>query len=211
MEEIIAKGAESVIYRTKFFSLDAVAKDRIPKGYRHKEIDLELRAARTKAEAKLMHAARIAGVSVPLIYDVEEFKIVMEYIDAKNLKNRITSMDLEEKIEVLGMIGENVARLHRNNIVHGDLTTSNMILHSGKLYFIDFSLGEKTASIEAKGVDLHLLQEAFLSAHAENFEMFDVILKAYARNYTDAPAVIARMYEIALRGRGHSKESRRKN
>jgi len=206
--EIIARGAESIIYRTKFFGLEAVVKERIPKGYRHPEIDMALRKARTRAEARLMHAARCAGVSVPLILDVDEFKIVMEYIPCPNLKKQIMEIQSMEIYEVLRMIGRAVAKLHGHNIVHGDLTTSNMLLYEGKLYFIDFSLGEKTNSIEAKGVDLHLLREAFLSAHAGLFEHFDAILASYAEDYPEGKEVIEKMVEIERRGRGYAKELR---
>ncbi|MEM3397110.1 MAG: KEOPS complex kinase/ATPase Bud32 [Thermoplasmata archaeon] len=206
--EVIARGAESIIYRTKFFELEAVVKERIAKGYRHPEIDFDLRKARTKAEARLMHAARCAGVAVPLILDVDEFKIVMEYIPSPNLKRQIGSMDEEEQRKVLEEIGRVIAKLHQSDIVHGDLTTSNMLLYEGKLYLIDFSLGSKSRSTEAKGVDLHLLREAFLSAHAEIFDKFEVVLESYASHYLHACAVIEKMHEIELRGRGHPKRLR---
>jgi TP53 regulating kinase-like protein len=211
MEEtqmVIARGAESIIYRTTFYGMDAVVKERIPKNYRHPSIDLALRTARTRNEARLMHAARCAGVSTPIIFDIDECRIVMQYLNAKNLKACIKEMQEHEIEGILRKIGEVVARLHRNNIVHGDLTTSNMILYDGYLYLIDFSLGEKTQSIESKGVDLHLLREAFLSAHAEIFHMFNIILESYTEHYAKAQDVLARLKEIELRGRGHEREKR---
>lgn len=206
--EIIARGAESIIYRKKFFGLEAVVKERIPKGYRHPEIDFELRKARTRMEARLMHGARCAGVAVPIILDVDEFRIVMEYIPSPNLKNQILRMEAEVLEDVLKEMGIAIAKLHRNDIVHGDLTTSNMLLYEGKLYLIDFSLGAKSRSVEAKGVDLHLLREAFLSAHAEIFDKFEVVLESYRRHYSEGNDVIEKMHEIELRGRGYSKKLR---
>ncbi|MEM4293781.1 MAG: KEOPS complex kinase/ATPase Bud32 [Thermoplasmata archaeon] len=206
--EIIARGAESIIYRRKFFGLEAAVKERIPKGYRHPEIDFELRKVRTRAEARLMHAARCAGVAVPLILDVDEFKIVMEYIPCPNLKHQLGVMGEEEQKKVLEEMGLAIAKLHQHDIVHGDLTTSNMLLYEGKLYLIDFSLGAKTRNVEAKGVDLHLLREAFLSAHAEIFEKFGIVLESYAGHYSGAQAVIEKMQEIELRGRGYARHLR---
>ncbi|MCX8174029.1 MAG: KEOPS complex kinase/ATPase Bud32 [Thermoplasmata archaeon] len=208
VQEIIARGAESIIYKTKFFGIEAVVKERIPKGYRHPEIDFELRKARTKAEARLMHASRCAGVSVPVILDVDEFKIVMEYIPSPNLKTQIAKMNAGARDNILEELGRVIARIHSNDIVHGDLTTSNMLVYEGKLYLIDFSLGAKTRSTEAKGVDLHLLREAFLSAHAEVFEKFEIVVDSYSKHYSRAPEVIEKMREIELRGRGHAREQR---
>jgi len=98
-------------------------------------------------------------------------------------------------------MGAAVARLHGADIVHGDLTTSNMILRGGRLVLLDFSLGERTSSVESKGVDLRLLKEALTAAHARGPQHFEVVARAYRRGYRGAAEVLAKAREIEERGR----------
>jgi TP53 regulating kinase-like protein len=67
-------------------------------------------------------------------------------------------------------IGVVLARMHDLDIVHGDLTTSNMILKASTLeiFIIDFGLGMLKPTIEDKGVDLYVLERAFLSTHCNS-------------------------------------------
>ncbi len=98
-------------------------------------------------------------------------------------------------------IGRLAALLHKNGIVHGDLTTSNMILLDGRIWLIDFSLGGRNAEVEEMGVDLHLVKEAFLSAHSEIFDRFGIVMESYSDNFRGAKAVLERVKEIESRGR----------
>lgn len=54
---------------------------------------------------------------------------------------------------------------------------------------------------EEMGVDLHLLKEAFQSAHSTLLDLFPEILDAYLQNFDRAPEVIRKMKEIEGRGR----------
>lgn len=94
-----------------------------------------------------------------------------------------------------------VARLHSHGMTHGDLTTSNMILHEGRVWFIDLSLGAKAASLEEMGVDMHLLREAFQSAHSDRMYGYDVLAETYAMELPIGAAVLAKAKEIEERGR----------
>ncbi len=201
--EPFRRGAEAEIYRGKWLERQVIFKRRVPKGYRNEEIDQKLREARTKLEVKLIIEARALGLSTPIIFDVDtkESQITMEFIEGKRLKDVLPSVSDKEKIELCRRIGECAGILHKNDIVHGDLTTSNMILKDGKIYFIDFSLGEKSAEIEVKGVDLHLLMEAFESTHSEIIEMFEHVLEGYKSVYDDGKKVIKKVKEIEKRGR----------
>jgi len=76
-----------------------------------------------------------------------------------------------------------------------------MIMSGGRMWFIDFSLGTRSATVEEKGVDLHLLKEAFQSAHSTLLPMFPVILEAYRQNYEGAEEIIRKMKDIEGRGR----------
>jgi Kae1-associated kinase Bud32 len=86
-------------------------------------------------------------------------------------------------------------------MVHGDLTTSNMVMEGKAIYLIDFSLGSRNADIEEMGVDLHLLKEAFQSAHSERFELFQVVLDSYSEHFHQSKRVLAKIREIEERGR----------
>lgn len=199
---LLKRGAEAELRRTTYLGREAVEKSRVPKGYRLPALDDELRRARIRTEARLIGAARAAGVPVPILYDIDlvENRLVMEFVDGPTAKSVLDAGG--RKADALcGKIGEAVARLHGADIVHGDLTTSNMILRGGRLVLIDFSLGERTSSVESKGVDLRLLKEAFTSAHARGPEHFEAVARAYRRHYRKAAEVLAKAREIEERGR----------
>jgi Kae1-associated kinase Bud32 len=179
-----------------------VEKTRLPKRYRNADIDERLSLERLKTEAKLMSEVRGLGISVPIIFDinVRERKLVMEFIDGKTVKDVLNS-EYGEKNDLCRRIGECIGELHKGDIVHGDLTTSNMMLSEGRLYFIDFSMGAKSKEIEDKGVDLHLLFEALKSSHPELPEVIDIVLDGYRMANPDAEAIIGKMEEIEKRGR----------
>ena len=199
---LIKRGAEAELRRTEFLGRPAVDKTRVPKSYRLTELDDGLRRSRIRTEARLMAEARAAGVPVPIIYDIDlgETKIVMEYIAGPTLKEVLDRRG-PAGLEVAHEMGRVIGRLHRAGIVHGDLTTSNMILRAGRLVLIDFSLGEKTSSVESKGVDLRLLKEALVGAHARGPEYFEAVARAYRRRYANAADVLAKAKEIEERGR----------
>ncbi|KAA0003814.1 MAG: Kae1-associated serine/threonine protein kinase [Thermoplasmata archaeon] len=199
--ELIKRGAEAKIYRAKWMGKEVVIKRRIRKGYRIKELDEEIRRRRTKEEAFLMAETRRAGVSVPIIYyiDTVKMEIVMEYIGGKRIKDFIDDENEETQKKICRMIGESVAKMHSHGIIHGDLTTSNMIL-ADKLYFIDFGLGMKSFENEARGVDMHLLMEAFNAAH-RNEKLFKWVFEAYEENFDEADEVKRKIDEIIKRGR----------
>jgi len=126
---------------------------------------------------------------------------MMEYVEGERLKEALHQADIEKQQSLCIDIGRCVGKFHKNDLIHGDLTTSNMILRKGKIHFIDFSLGGKSKEIEAKGVDLHLLSEAFESTHSKILEMFDYVLQGYKNEYADAEKVIHKVKEIEKRGR----------
>lgn len=179
-----------------------MAKERIPKGYRHRKLEESLRRSRLKTEARLFAESRSLGVPVPVIYDVdlEMDTLIMELVEGPTAKELLVKGegDLES---LCRSMGELAGRLHGGDVVHGDLTTSNMILREGRLYLIDFGLGERGADLEAKGVDLHLLREAFTSAHSEREELFQEVLRGYRSAYAGADEVIEKSEEIERRGR----------
>jgi Kae1-associated kinase Bud32 len=181
-----------------------VQKRRIKKAYRIKEIDTSLIASRTKEEAKLIAESRTHRVSVPIIYDVDLAHgiITMEYLAGIRVKDILNSLEEEERRRVCQKIGASIARLHNHDIIHGDITTSNMILLDNRIYFIDFGLGCKNGEMEAKGVDLHVLMEAFESTHSKYSHCFKYVFEGYKKQFHgDASAVMKKIEDIIRRGR----------
>ena len=203
-EEIIYQGAEAKICKSRYMDFNVVKKRRINKSYRIKEIDNRLIFYRTKEESKLMTEARKHGVSVPIIFDIDTEKgiITMEYLKGKRIKDILNGLTEKERARICKKIGESIAKLHNNNIIHGDITTSNMIYQDDRIHFIDFGLGEKNSEIEAKGVDLHVLMEAIESTHSRYSNCFDYVLEGYkSKLKDDANLVIKKIAEIVKRGR----------
>ncbi|HKZ47927.1 MAG TPA: KEOPS complex kinase/ATPase Bud32 [Thermoplasmata archaeon] len=194
-------GAEAVITAVEWRGRPAVEKLRVPKGYRDPRLDDELRRARIRKEAKLFAEARAAGVPVPVLYDVDlaGHRLVMERIDGPTLKEVLRSPG--DHGSLCEEIGRLVAKLHSSGLVHGDLTTSNMLRGNGRVHLIDLSLGEKTDGLEARGVDLRLLKEAFTSAHYDRPELFGAVARAYVEAFPAGAAVLQKMREIEERGR----------
>ena len=206
--KLLKQGAEACIFLSeKWYGRKAVIKMRLPKAYRPPELDEQIRSYRTVHEPQLMHEAKAAGVPTPLIYmvNVPESSIMMEYIEGRQIKQLLNGISEAERHELCVKIGESVARLHSSGLIHGDLTTSNMILNpEGKIFFVDFGLGEKNIELEAKGVDLHLLKRALQSTH---YMFWEECLKSVLCGYTSvlgveaAEKVYEKIREIERRGR----------
>ena len=217
---LIKKGAEANLYLENFSRIfhtagegKVIVKYRIKKSYRVSELDEQLRSSRTALEAKLFADAKRAEVPTPIVYEVDRvgMRIVMEFVDGRQVKLILDKLRPEARRRLCNVIGRQVARLHRAGIIHGDLTTSNMILtRDGKVYFVDFGLGEYNPSLEAKGVDLHLLKRALQSIHFKvTDEAYRAVIASYTREFgKGAREVIKRVEEIEKRGRYIPKEER---
>lgn len=191
----IAQGAEAKLYLTD----NKIIKDRFKKDYRLKEIDVRLRKSRTKKEAKIFDKLSMLNFPAPKLIETDEKeKIIMEFIKGPKLRDVLEEKDYKSLSEE---IGKKIAILHNNNIIHGDLTTSNMIL-SKKIYLIDFGLSFFSHKIEDKAVDLHLLKQALESKHFKIWEdCFKAALKGYEKEATDAKEVLKRLEKVEQRGR----------
>ena len=199
---LLKRGAEAELRRTEWHARAAVEKVRVPKPYRHARLDDDLRRSRLRMEARLMAEARRIGVSVPILYDVDlrGHRLVMEFVDGPTVKEVLQKRLAEPRLVALA-IGQMVGALHANGLVHGDLTTSNMIWRGERIHVIDFSMGERTSSLESQGVDLRLLKEAWTSAHYDLADRFEDVLAAYQEAYPKAGAAFAKLREIEDRGR----------
>lgn len=205
--KLLKKGAEASLFLADWHQKKVIVKVRIPKKYRPKELDDQIRSYRTVHEPQLMHEAKAAGVPTPLIYmvNVPESAIIMEYIEGQQVKQVLNNAFKAERNDLCVKIGESIARLHRHGLIHGDLTTSNLILTpKGKLFFVDFGLGEKNFEVEAQGVDLHLLKRALQSTHFQHWEeCFQNVLCGYTSILGEEAVekVYEKIREIERRGR----------
>ena len=201
--DLIKKGAESEIRLGTFLGEKAIYKVRLRKAYMHPYLDSELRHSRTKKEARIMMSIREKGINAPLVYAVYPSigLIVMEYISAPSLKDLLSS-NSEKALGYFYEVGVLLSRLHSMGIVHGDFTTSNVLIKGGEIFLIDFGLSEFSNKIEDRAMDLHLFRRAILSTHPSAFERgFHAFLDAYSSHAKEADEVIKRSQEIELRGR----------
>jgi TP53 regulating kinase and related kinases len=185
--ELLKQGAEAKIYKGKFEGKSSIVKERFKKTYRHPDLDKSLTKKRIKNEVKILNKAQSLGVSVPKVYktDLNNGLIIMEFIEnslicrdyifnlvgLKN-KNEITQDEFAEKIKQDSLeIGKIIGNLHRNEVIHGDLTTSNILIKnaqvdtdssatntnqcSSRIVFIDFGLSVISSQLEDKAVDLY--------------------------------------------------------
>lgn len=196
MKELF-RGAEAVIYKVNDSTL---LKKRVRKGYRISELDTKLRKSRTKTETNLLRRARGAGVNVPKVFKIKDFSFKMTYLKGFLLRDVIKTMKKKELQELFSKIGEQVSLMHESNIVHGDLTTSNMILVNGVVYFFDFSLGALSKKVEDKAVDLHLIKQALIAKHNKNWVFcFNALKNSYNNE-----SVLQRLKSVEKRGRKKS-------
>lgn len=200
MKKELSRGAEALLTVEN----GDVIKNRIKKSYRVPELDKRLRFERTRTEARLMNEASRAGVNVPKILEVneKENKIVMDFIDGEQAKAAIPKMSKKELEGLAYNIGTSVGKLHYAGLIHGDLTTSNMILHDNKLFLIDFGLGQQSAHSEDQGTDLAVLHEALRAAHLKQLEiLWPKIIEAYKAEFAGSDKVLKALHSIEMRGR----------
>jgi len=197
-QKLIQQGAEAKIFKIK----NKVIKNRIKKSYRISKLDNKIRKLRTRSEAKLLEKASKV-IPIPKITNSNEDKkiIKMEFIDGDKLSDKLDKYPIAKQRTTCRKIGTNIAKLHDINIIHGDLTTSNMILKNNKIYFIDFGLGYISHKFEDKAVDLHLLKQSLEAKHFQHYkELIKEILIGYSKS-KDFKIVLERLKAVEKRGR----------
>lgn len=217
------QGAEARLMLGQFNGKECLIKERFVKKYRHPDLDKHLTRERMRAESKAISRCRAAGLNVPAVVhmDLDERKIYMEYfsnsITTKAYINDIaadSSADNKRLQQLANEIGTCIGTMHTNNIIHGDLTTSNFLLNSPttndgdkkdfteyQLIVIDFGLSSYSQSAEQKGVDLYVLERALLSTHSSIPQLFELILDAYKQSSNNCQEIIAKFEEVRARGR----------
>ena len=163
--KLLKKGAEADLYQTKWQNSKAILKIRKIKNYRNSLLDLKIRKQRTIKECQMISFVKSFGIPTPLIYfvNLKTTSIMMQEIPGTPVH------DLPELkiVELSKDIGKLVGTLHKNGVMHGDLTTSNFILFKNTVFVIDFGLSQNTIKSEDHAVDLRLIKEILNSAHAK--------------------------------------------
>jgi TP53 regulating kinase-like protein len=222
--ELIQQGAEARIYKGTFLSLPCIIKQRFPKAYRHPLLDQKLLSRRHTQEARSILRCSKVGIDVPTLYHVDSTShtLIMEHIAGHTVKHTLAALQRQQEeegrrggegrgeevereiMEVAEKVGAAIGRLHEADVIHGDLTTSNMILRDGthSLALIDFGLSYTCKVAEDKAVDLYVLERAFLSTHPDTEKVFERIMSVYERTAgKGAKQTLARLELVRARGR----------
>ena len=179
---LLYRGAEADVVLGDWQGLPAVFKVRKPLAYRLAVLDEEIRRQRTLREGEMIRYAKRAGVAAPFLYhlDLRAATLVMEYVEGERLRDLAGSMEEREAEEQFFKFGEGVARLHAAGMMHGDLTTANVVARRGSLVFLDFGLAYRTRRLEDHAVDLRLIKETLVGAHPG---ISEAALGAFFRGY----------------------------
>jgi TP53 regulating kinase-like protein len=191
----VGRGAEAIITVAE----GGLRKSRPKKGYRHPELDATLRTSRTKYECRILEKAHAAGIPVPKARMVDSETLLLERIDGVALKQVLDSDPL-----LAHTVGRITAKLHENNLIHADLTTSNILINqtTKHMTFIDFGLSFISMRDEDKAVDLHLFHQSLESKHHAIASLaWRHFLKGYRDTFHGADMVIERLRKVELRGR----------
>lgn len=239
--ELITQGAEGRLYKTTYLlpSLPCALKYRPSKPWRHPTLDQRLTKHRILSEARILAKCKREGVRVPDLYAIDEAQgwLMLEWIRGAPVRVGINAWlgsrtaGIAEDQELKGLmrrIGVAVGGLHKIGIVHGDLTTSNMMLDpvssaaagtngpdaaaaaadaqplQGDVVIIDLGLASGSVAEEDRAVDLYVLERAFASTHPRAECVFGELLDAYSGTHKQAPAVLKKLQDVRMRGRKRS-------
>uniref|UniRef100_A0A1D1YIU6 non-specific serine/threonine protein kinase n=1 Tax=Anthurium amnicola TaxID=1678845 RepID=A0A1D1YIU6_9ARAE len=207
---LLKQGAEARVFVSDFLGRKSIVKERFSKKYRHPTLDSKLTLKRLNAEARCMAKARKLGVLTPTLYFVDPLlhTLTFEYIEGPAVKEVLLESGshglIEEKLnDIATQIGNEIGKLHDGGLIHGDLTTSNMIIQKGtdKLVLIDFGLSFTSTLPEDKAVDLYVLEKALLSMHSSCGNVMDRILSAYRKSSKQWSATLNKLAQVRQRGR----------
>ncbi|GAO14767.1 uncharacterized protein UV8b_04538 [Ustilaginoidea virens] len=226
---LIAQGAEGRLYKTTYLDphVPCALKYRPPKLWRHPKLDQTLTKHRILSEARILAKCRREGLRVPAVYAVDESAgwLMMEWIHGapvrasinKWLGDRTDGLEGDTRLkDLMRRMGVAVGSLHKIGIVHGDLTTSNMMLRpptegsdqhddlGGEVVIIDLGLASGAVHEEERAVDLYVLERAFGSTHPRAECLFGELLDAYKGCFKQAVTVLRKLEDVRMRGRKRS-------
>lgn len=229
--QLITQGAEALLFKSTYLqaTLPCAFKYRPSKPYRHPILDARLTRHRIFAEARVLTKCRREDVPVPAVYALDEARgwLMMEWIEGEVVRIRLNECLKRRKdlgvspgsqnadiVDLLRRVGKAVGRLHAIGVVHGDLTTSNLMLRprendddtslKGDIVLIDFGLASQSIQEEDRAVDLYVLERAYGSTHPSAESLFGEVLISYGQSFKGAASVLKRLDEVRMRGRKRS-------
>lgn len=206
--KLLAWGAESNLYISNYLGKKVVIKHRFRKQYMIKELAERLIRERTLTEARILLSANQIGVKapLPLFIDIDNGILVMEFIDGIILRDVILSLEKSVLEKIARLLGLYVAHLHNNDIIHGDLTTSNVVLYDRDIYLIDFGLAFFSNRSTDKASDIRVLERAIVSSHPRIFyEFFPYFLESYEDNVENGEEILKEFLKLSTMGRYYKK------
>ncbi|PON52811.1 Serine/threonine protein kinase [Parasponia andersonii] len=207
---LLKQGAEARVFESTFVGRRSIVKERFKKKYRHPSLDSKLTLRRLNAEARCMTKAQRLGVYTPTLFFVDPVlhTLTFEYVEGPSVKDLLLEFGLhgiqEERLDDIAMqIGDAIAKLHDGGLIHGDLTTSNMLVRSvtNQLVLIDFGLSFTSTLPEDKAVDLYVLERALLSMHSSCGNVMERILAAYRKSSKQWSSTLNKLAQVRQRGR----------
>lgn len=212
--ELIYQGAEAKVFGLTYLGKPAILKERLSKRYRVSALDVKINKSRLLSEVRCMVKCKKSGCPTACIYfvDVERYRICQERIAGVNFKDYLRAADLtsatvlETCLSISRKVGTCIAKMHDTGIVHGDLTTSNIMIREGSLepVLIDFGLATMCAAVEDKAVDLYVLERAFISTHPGTEALVDAIIESYRFTGFSSSVntkILTRLDQVRMRGR----------
>ncbi len=199
-------GAEARIDLVEWQGNQAIKKIRVSKDYRNPDLDERLRTERTREEAQVIHLVKLSGVDTPEILFVDPLnsELTMSYVRGAHLKD-VLHENSKTGRSWLEKLGRSVGSMHIRNIIHGDLTTKNILIVADRLVLIDFGLSFHSARVEDKAEDLHLLKQILRASgeRADANSCFRCFLTGYKESVGkfNANKVTRQLEKIELRGR----------
>ena len=209
LQELYKQGAEARIFKSYIFNKPCIVKERFVKSYRHPVLDKKLSDKRMVQEARSLVRCRSFGVRTPSVYhaDLDNHKLYLEFLPHQILNDLISSLDKQQPAaditDTLRDVGRQIAVMHDNDVIHGDLTTLNILVdvQSGVSFFIDFGLSSVSSLSEDRAVDLYVLERAISSSHPRMAQLFPQILSAYAQHSSRTAGTLSKLREVRQRGR----------
>ncbi|KAL3647850.1 hypothetical protein CASFOL_008818 [Castilleja foliolosa] len=207
---LIKQGAEARVFESTFVGRRSIIKERFSKKYRHPSLDSKITLRRLNAEARCTVKARKLGVSTPALYAVDHLvhSLTFEFVEGPAVKDIFLDFGsrgiVEERLDdIATQIGNAIAKIHDGGLIHGDLTTSNMLIRNktNQLVLIDFGLSFTSTLPEDKAVDLYVLERALLSMHSSCGNVMDKILKAYRKSSKQWCSTLNKLAQVRQRGR----------
>uniref|UniRef100_A0A2P2KC19 non-specific serine/threonine protein kinase n=1 Tax=Rhizophora mucronata TaxID=61149 RepID=A0A2P2KC19_RHIMU len=204
---LLKQGAEARVFKSTFVGRRSVVKERFSKKYRHPTLDSKLTLKRLNAEARCMTKARRLGVSTPVLYSVDPLlnTLTFEYVEGPSVKDIFLEFGLhgvvEERLDdIAKQIGDAIGKLHDGGLIHGDLTTSNILIQNGinQLFLVDFGLSFQSTLPEDKAVDLYVLERALLSMHSSCGNVMDRILASYRKSSKQWSSTLNKLAQGAI-------------